>query len=48
MRLKLEIALGIPASNEWKIPTHNSAAEGLKLELLRQFPDSHDKKIPLY
>ena len=29
--LKLEIALAIPASNEWKIPTNNSAAHALTM-----------------
>ena len=27
--LELEIALAIPASNEWKIETNNSAVKGL-------------------
>ena len=26
----MEIALAIPASNEWKLETNNSAAQGLK------------------
>ena len=30
-QLKLEIVLAIPASNEWKIETNTSAAQGLML-----------------
>ena len=33
--LKMEIALAIPALNEWKIKTNNSAAQGLKRLLLK-------------
>ena len=29
IHLKLEIALAIPASNEWNIPTNNLEAHGL-------------------
>ena len=33
LHLKLEIALAIPASNEWKIETNNSAAQGSRRQI---------------